>query len=206
MRARRDACEADVVRDGSAPRVRERARGSAALGGTAVHGRCMRDALRVRERVREGAGRCCGGGTAEACLWRAVGRVYGVGDSEGEALCNWPVCKLRNWPVCSYAIGPLQPCGGQTANKKRDLGAQGSVLVLLPLYIQSLYFLFYGKRAHIYSGGFILLQPGAKGQLSIAVAVFRLFLTSDVVSKRPATPCQFSVIQMHCLPPAVQPS
>ena len=127
MRARRDACEADVVRDGSAPRVRERARGSAALGGTAVHGRCMRDALRVRERVREGAGRCCGGGTAEACLWRAVGRVYGVGDSEGEALCNWPVAsyaigplQLRNWPVAALRGPDSERKGdhaGQTANE-----------------------------------------------------------------------------------------
>ena len=49
---RRDACEADVVRDGSAPRVRERARGSAALGGTAVHGRCMRDACTACEGAR----------------------------------------------------------------------------------------------------------------------------------------------------------
>ena len=36
-------------------------------------------------------------------------------------------------------------------------------------------------------------------------SISAFFGTSDVVSKRPATPCQFSVIQMHCLPPAVQP-
>ena len=60
----------------------------------------------VRERVREGAGRCCGGGTAEACLWRAVGRVVGVGKAKARRRAIGP-CKLRNWPVCSYAIGPL---------------------------------------------------------------------------------------------------
>ena len=57
----------------------------------------------------------------------------------------------------------------------------------------------WGACAHLY-WGFILLQPGAKGQPSIAVAVyFGFFGTSEVVSKR-LCPLPIFCYPVHCLP------
>ena len=55
----------------------------------------------------------------------------------------------------------------------------GSVLVLLPLYIQSLYFLFYGGRAHIYSGVSFCynLGPRASPKYKVAACVGPLRLS-----------------------------